>query len=672
MSFTTAPALRYVLYFSVGIFIGIIISIPFWISVLLLFIVFILILLTKDQKVENTLFILCIIFCGLLRLTSAEQGFAEKYDILEQSLPLELTVLKQKTNPYYIDSYVVKTKIGSRKIKGTLYARKGLAVLLPGKSYHFSGIKCKPISSSKNPYSFNYLNYAKVHGLSHNFQIEKRAKIEDMGITKPLIYYSHQVRYDISVRFLSVLGIEKGSLVNGLLLGLKSEIPACIADLFRQLGVSHLLAVSGLHVGLIMLIIYQILLTLSIPRVPRSIFIAIFLIFYCFLTGGSPSVIRSSLMSVMLMFAPVFQRKYQALNAVAASAVILLMVNPFSLQDLGFQFSFAAVFGILIGYSKIKTWIPVKTKNPLVRYLTDMLGVSLSATLFTAPVAMFYFNSLQVASMFLNLLVIPLTFCVMICAILALPGLFLPTILSDLVIHALDISLDVFRFVLRLASRSGIWTLQISSYWKPFIFGILLICLIITCVNNYKWKLRSGTFIFLACFTWFMMSSRPELIQLSLNKGEAVVYRRGRHAMIINTGAVRFNSNDHERSIQPVLDHWGVRDVTVVISAWEKGKYGNIPSIRRMYPESRIFIPQTDALIEENHTMLNVDTLIQCGRTVFHLDVKHDEISLSFKMGKNEIVFKNIDSCKFPIIPINENRASPRHFTLYGNYLYKR
>jgi len=115
-----------------------------------------------------------------------------------------------------------------------------------------------------------------------------------------------------------------------------------------------------------------------------------------------------------------------------------------------------------------------------------------------------------------------------------------------------------------------------------------------------------------------------------------------------------------------------VRDVTVVISAWEKGKYGNIPSIRRMYPESRIFIPQTDALIEENHTMLNVDTLIQCGRTVFHLDVKHDEISLSFKMGKNEIVFKNIDSCKFPIIPINENRASPRHFTLYGNYLYKR
>ncbi len=672
MSFTTAPALRYVLYFCVGIFIGMIISIPFWITVLLLFMVLILIFSTKDQKVENILFILCIIFCGLLRLTSAEQGFTEKHDISEQSLPLELTVLKQKTNPYYIDSYVVKTKIGSQKIKGTLYARKGLGVLLPGKSYHFTSIKCKPISSSNNPYSFNYLNYAKVHGLSHSFQIEKSTKIEDMGITKPLIYYSHQVRYDISVRFLSVLGIEKGSLVNGLLLGLKSEIPACIADLFRQLGVSHLLAVSGLHVGLIMLIIYQLLLTLSIPRVPRSIFIALFLIFYCFLTGGSPSVIRSSLMSVMLMFAPVFQRKYQALNAVAASAVILLMVNPFSLQDLGFQFSFAAVFGILIGYSKIKTWLPVKTKNPLVRYMTDMLGVSLSAALFTAPVAMFYFNSLQVASMFLNLLVIPLTFCVMICAILSLPGLYLPTIISDLVIYALDISLDVFCFVLRLASRSGIWTLQISSYWKPLVFGVLLICLVITCVDKKIWKIRLSIGALLSCFVWFVLSTRPELIQLSLKKGEAIVYRRGRSAMIINTGAVRFNSNDFERSIQPLLDHWGSRDVSILVTAWEKNKYSNIVAIRRRYPECRVYIPQIDVPIEENYNMLDKDTLIQCGKTDFQLKAQEDDISLSFKMGKGRIELINVESGEFPIIPIKEHKLNPRHYILYGNYLHKR
>ncbi|MCF7833229.1 MAG: ComEC/Rec2 family competence protein, partial [Candidatus Marinimicrobia bacterium] len=591
MSLATAPALRYALYFCIGICLKMIIPIPFILSTIFLLAILILNTVIKDHRIQQILLILCIIICGLMRLSLAEQQFLENHAVSEQNLPLEITVLKQKTNPYYIDSYIVLTKIGSQKIKGTLYARKGLDVLLPGKCYHFSGMKCKPISSSNNPYAFNYLNYAKVHGLSHTFQIEKNCDIEDKGIKRPLIYYSHQVRYDISVRFLSVLGIEKGSLVNGLLLGLKSEIPSCIADLFRQMGVSHLLAVSGLHVGLIMLIIYQLLLSLSIPRVPRSLIIALFLIFYCFLTGGSPSVIRSSLMSVMLMFAPVFQRKYQALNAVAASAVILLMINPFSLQDLGFQFSFAAVFGILIGYSKIKTWIPLKTKIPIVRYLNDMLGVSLSAALFTAPVAMFYFNSLLLASMFLNLLVIPLTFCVMICAILALPGLYLPTLISDLVIQALDISLDVFRFVLRLASRSGVWTLQVSSYWKPLVFGLLLVCLIITCVNMRKWKIYLSLGIIFSCLLWFFVTTRPEFIQLYLENGEAIAYRSGRHALIINTGAVHFNSNDHERSIQPLLDHWGVRDVTVVVTAWEKGKYGNIASIRRMYPTCQVFIP---------------------------------------------------------------------------------
>jgi hypothetical protein len=301
-----------------------------------------------------------------------------------------------------------------------------------------------------------------------------------------------------------------------------------------------------------------------------------------------------------------------------------------------------------------------------------MLGVSLSAALFTAPVAMFYFNSLQVASMFLNLLVIPLTFCVMICAILALPGLFLPTILSDLVIHALDISLDVFRFVLRLASRSGIWTLQISSYWKPLVFAVLLICLVITCVDKKILKIRLSIGVLLSCFAWFVLSSRPELIQLSLEKGESIVYRRGRSALIINTGAVRFNSNDFERSIQPLLDHWGSIDVSVLVTAWEKGKYNNIATIRRRYPECRVYIPQIDVPIEENYNMLDRDTLIQCGKTDFQLKVQEDDISLSFKMGKSMIELKNDDSGEFPVIPIKEHKLNPRHYILYGNYLHKR
>ncbi|MEA2077256.1 MAG: ComEC/Rec2 family competence protein [Candidatus Marinimicrobia bacterium] len=660
------PAFRYMLYFCTGIIIGMIIRVPLLINFFVLFITIILLVIFKDQQWIQILFICCIVLCGSLRISLAEAQFREKHAIPEIRSEMELEVLKQKTTPYFIKSYIVKTKIGPQVIKGTLYAKKGLPVLIPGRIYYVSHVKCLSITSNKNPYVFNYLNYAKVHGLTHSFQVEKHAKIEDLGIKRHINNFSYLVRSDISVRFLSVLGIEKGSLVNGLLLGLKSEIPVCIASLFRQLGVSHLLAVSGLHVGLIILIIYQILLSLSIPRLARVFLIAFFLIFYCFITGGSPSVIRSSLMSVMLIFAPVFRRKYQALNAVAASAVILLLANPFSIQDLGFQFSFSAVFGILIAYPKIRSWFSTKAKSPLVRYILDMLAVSLSAALFTSPVAIYYFNSLQIASMLLNILVIPLTFCVMICAILCLPGIYISSIIADLNIQALDLSLNVFRGVLRLASRSGIWTIQISSYWKPIILTAFIVCLIFICIDQKKWRNRSIITVILSCSIWFYFSTRPELVQLALKRGESIVYRKGRQALIIDTGAAYFNYNDHDRYIQPILDQWGINNVTIVISTWKKGRNSNIGSIRRKYPQCQVLIPKIDEAIEEDYMQIKNDTIIYCGNTKIEVTPQNEGLSIKLQMGKEFLNYEN------DILSINSKCILPQQYILFGNYLLQR
>ncbi len=619
----------------------------------------------KEESIQALLFTICIIVSGSMRISLAESNFIERHAINDQTLSLELTILKQKSSPYHIESYVVETNLPSGKIRGTLYAKKTTPILIPGHSYNISEVNIRSIRGSKNPYVFNYLDYAKVHGLSHSFQIKKNAELKDLGVRKPMVFFAHQVRTEISIRYLSVLGIEKGSLVNGLLLGLKSEIPPCLADLFRQLGVSHLLAVSGLHVGLIILIIYQLLLTMSLPRLARTLIIASFLIFYCFLSGGSPSVIRSSLMSIMLLFAPLFRRKYNALNAVAASAVILLIINPFMIQDLGFQFSYSAVFGIMLGYTRLKELIPLKFKNPILKYITDMLGVSLSAALFTAPVAMFYFNSLQLASMFLNLLVIPLTFCVMICAILSLPGLFFPSVFFDIVIHALDMSLDVFRAVLRLASRSNVWTVQISSYWKPIILCAILVILVLFIVEKVKWKVVGSTFLSITCIIWFYMSTRPECIQLALEKGHAILCRKGRSALIINTGAVRFNSNDHERNIQPILDHWGIQDVMIVVSEWEKYKYGNINSILRIYPDAKIFVPDTSLDAEYEYCRIEEDTLVKFASNDLYIKVNEAELALSLEMGKKSLKFYNETKDTLDVFIINEKQEKAKHGKLY-------
>ena len=658
MSASECPALRYLLYFCPGIIAGMYLGVPLIWAAFLLFLVIVFILVLNKKHHVTYLFAICIVLSGMLRVSLSEKAYGLNHQIPEGHSQADIQVIKQKTNPFYIESYIIKTTLNDRPIKGTLYARKGMPVLFPGKKYCISDLKWERITQDPNPYVFNYLAYAKTKGMTHKFSLGKDAEIKDIGIGNAILFLSSKVRNDISIRFLSVLGIEKGSLVNGLLLGLKSEIPACIADLFRQLGVSHLLAVSGLHVGLITLILYQVLLTLSIPRIPRVFLITGFLIFYCFLTGGSPSVIRSSLMSVMLIISPVLKRRYVALNAVAASAVILLLVNPFMIRDLGFQFSYTAVFGILMAYPKIRKQLPVKNLNNIWKYVLDMISVSLSAALFTAPVALFYFNSVQLASMFLNLLVIPLTFCVMICSLLSLPGLYIHTFLSDLVVHALDLSLDIFIDVLRLASLSEVWTLHASSYYKALIMAAFLICIILLIASKRKIRIILISLTIAICLSWFYFTSRPQLIQLDLKKGRALLVRHKRSALIVNTGAKYFSYNDHERYIQPVLDQWGINNVTVVVTSWEKGYNSNLGAIRRKYSQCPVFIPVTDENIEQNYKMTDHDTLLVNQGMSVKITPDNDFLSIKIKLGRENFEFDH------DTLSINPLCEYPKHYVL--------
>lgn len=660
------PALKYVLFLAIGIIIGLLSHISLYLSLILLLALLLFLILIRSHRINIYLYIMCIVVTGILRVSLAEDKYRDTHEMSEGRDSLTIRVLKQKNNPFYTESYIVKTHIRDSELRATLYAKKGLPILEPGKSYSVSDVKWKPISGDRNPYTFNYLSYAKVHGLSHSLQIQKNADIKEIRVYNPLVSLAYRVRSDLSVRYLSILGIEKGSLVNGLLFGMKSEIPSCIADLFRELGVSHLLAVSGLHVGLIMLIVYQILLSMSVPRIPRVICIALFLIFYCFLTGGSPSVIRSSLMSLMLMFAPIFQRKYNALNAVAGSAVILLLINPFSLLDLGFQFSYSAVFGILIAYPKIKGWFGQKEFSPLLKYVMEMLAVSLSAALFTTPVAIFYFNSLQVASMLLNIIVIPLTFCVMICAILCLPGLFIHTFISDLIIYALDLSLTVFRFILRSASRSGIWTIQVSSYWKPLFFVFILLMVIFLCFEGKKLKLFSSILCSICCGIWFFMNTRPEIVHPHLKKGDMLLYRRGRHALIINTGWQYYNYNDYDRTIKPVLDHWGTKKIMLILSDPSGVSLSNIGRMQRDFPQCEIFSSEYDKDQEKEIIQIKTDTSFIFNQDDIHIFIVNKMIFTEFRINVNTIKYDGIT------LSVNGKGNSMKLISSIGNKLIQR
>lgn len=628
ISFSTAPALRFVLFFIPGILLQSRIGCPSWLLLLLLLPVCFALFPVRKKVLRDLIAVLCIFLCGALRYALAEESFTEQRAVPDlKEMTVEATVLEQRTSPYHIESYVLEFRIGMQHIRATLYARTDMPVLYPGKRYLLENVELQSIEAPVNPYVFDYRSYAKRQGISHRLRCSSASRVKEVGIAQPGCYIAYRVRDKISVRFLSVLGIEKGSLVNGLLLGMRSEIPHALSDMFRHLGISHLLAVSGLHVGLIVLIAFQLLNLLRLPRLPKTLLLAAFLCFYCQLTGGSPSVLRSSLMTLLLLLAPLFRRRYHSLNAVASAALILLLANPYYLQDLGFQFSFAAVSGILTGYQLLKERLPLRSGNPLFRYIYDMLMVSAAASLFTAPVALYYFDTVQAASLVLNIVAIPLTFCVMICAMLCLPGLFFPGFLGDLILNALDLSLEIFRAMLRLAARTEIWTLHISAYWKNALFFLMLILLVLLFIRRKSLRNALCFLLFLCGSLLFYRDSRPELVQLALPRGQSLVFRSGREALIVNTGAVAFNSNDYDRSIKPLCRHGGIRDLRVLITSAEKGKTGTIPHLRREYPGCPVLAPPGGLPLETPHVEIYSDTAWTMGN--FHVYVKSEEANLS-------------------------------------------
>ncbi|MFA6617659.1 MAG: ComEC/Rec2 family competence protein [Candidatus Neomarinimicrobiota bacterium] len=662
IDFAKAPALRYLLYFCLGLILSSFWDISLFILAILLVLDLILIAIFHQRAMANYLFILCIILTAILRFSLANELYNEKLQLSFEGEEKVLTVLSQKSDPYYIKSYTVEVD----KLKGTLYARKDMPILIPGKSYRVSSMDCRAIEPPVNPYVFNYQKYARSKGISHSFRVKKRTSFEDLGVKDKLRYKAFNIRTDISTRYLSCLGIEKGSLVNGLLLGLKSEIPENLASLFKKMGISHLLAVSGLHVGLIMMIIYQLLQVFSIPRIPRCLMIIAFLIFYSILTGGSASVVRSSLMSSMLLLAPLLKRRYNGMNAVATTAVILLLINPFFLNDVGFQFSFSAVFGILIAYPKFRALISMKNKPVLIVYIWDMLAVSFSAAMFTAPIAMFYFNSLQVASMALNCLVIPLTSLVMISAIICLPCLYLPSFISDIFLHALDLSLECFRAVLRLAARSGIWTLQVSSYWKAIYLGVFVIILLWIIFENKKRKIIL-TFVSVLSFSlMFFVQSRPEFIILALERGKCAIYRKGQEALLINTGAVKFGSNDLDRTIQPILEHFGINSVDVIITENIKQKTGNISRVKREYSDCLIYFPGPLSETERKYEIVEKDSSIVFAGDSIKLVYKDKKLDVLMSFAARPLYLKNEVSDPLAEIPIDELRSKALHYRFFG------
>jgi competence protein ComEC len=273
-------------------------------------------------------------------------------------------------------------------------------------------ITFKEINAAQNPGAFDYRRFL----LYKNIYRQAYLKMGDWvytGINSEyaLVRYSTHLRNKLLSIFKEAqLKDDEYAVAAALLVGYTDKLDEELLSAYSQTGTLHVLSVSGMHVAIVFMVFSRFLFFLDKVKygpVLKTILLIFFLWFYALLTGLSPSVLRSATMFSFIVCARSFKRNSNIYNTLAASALFLLLVNPFLIMDVGFQLSYLAVVGILLLQPFFNSWI--KTDNWLLNQLYTLITVSIAAQLATLPVSLYYFHQFPNYFLLSNLLVIPLS-----------------------------------------------------------------------------------------------------------------------------------------------------------------------------------------------------------------------------------------------------------------------
>lgn len=196
-----------------------------------------------------------------------------------------------------------------------------------------------------------------------------------------------------------------GEMIYSAMFGDKTELNHELYDAYKSSGVAHLLAVSGLHVGLVVAILNWIMKKCRVKGWWRVLIIAPLLFCYAYLCGFSYSIIRASIMALVLLIAPLLFSEYDTLSSICFAGALILLIEPIALFSLSAQLSFGCVFGIVMLYPIFKRWLnTIHIKGTI----TDSFCISLATIISTLPFMAYYFNAVQPIGLISNIVIIPI------------------------------------------------------------------------------------------------------------------------------------------------------------------------------------------------------------------------------------------------------------------------
>lgn len=310
-------------------------------------------------------------------------------------VPLELIAVAGRSGDLPVHGRVLLTSIPS--LRGLRY----------GDYIRFHGRVYAP-SVQRNPGGFDYADYLHRQGFDATVRPESPLTHWPQKGTLSLFNIVEPMREWMRTTFARHLADVPQSLLAGLLLGDTDRLPKSVFEAFRESGTSHLLAVSGANVWLVVGMVLMPMYFFSVPRWPRTVVALIVIVLFSFLTRNEPSVVRASLMVGLILAGQLLWRPVSPLNAVGAAAAIIVLFAPAHLFRPGFQLSFAAVLGILIAVRRIDPLLRGRWRRKWAHSSVLFVVASVAATLATAPISAWHFGTVPMAGIVANLAMVPL------------------------------------------------------------------------------------------------------------------------------------------------------------------------------------------------------------------------------------------------------------------------
>ncbi len=404
---------------------------------------------------------------------------------------IEPPTVKEKTVRLELSLVAVRDKnnsLHSRKGKVLAYVSNTDTRVLPvyGQCIEFRK-QPELVPPLVNPNQFDYRAYLNRKGIYHQvFLKETDWAPGPMGSVNPLYKLAFQLR-DYLLQALQSNHLEGDTygVAAAILLGYDEKLPAYLRKGYTAAGAMHILCVSGLHVGIVFLFFDFLLRFMNRKRGLQSfktILLLLMIWFYALLTGLSPSVQRAAIMLSFILFAKLFNKKGAVVNSIAASAFLLLLLNPSLLFHLGFQLSYLAVLGIVLLQRPIYSLLYVK--NKWVDKAWEITSVALAAQLATTPLVLHYFNQFPTYFMVSNLVLVPFSFVVIVAGMVFLFVSFIPFLANIMgwITSGLVFSMNLLIVSIEQWPAAVLRNIYISSIESALIFilvGVLYLAFVL-------------------------------------------------------------------------------------------------------------------------------------------------------------------------------------------------